>query len=32
MILADSDLEEMTLLEFPLAIAEGLHGSWVTEP
>jgi all-trans-8'-apo-beta-carotenal 15,15'-oxygenase len=30
-ILAASDLEEVAVLELPLAIPHGLHGSWVAE-
>jgi all-trans-8'-apo-beta-carotenal 15,15'-oxygenase len=31
-ILAASDLEEVAMLELPLAIPHGLHGSWVAQP
>jgi all-trans-8'-apo-beta-carotenal 15,15'-oxygenase len=31
-ILAASDLQEDAVLELPLAIPHGLHGSWVSEP
>ena len=31
-ILAASDLQEVAVLELPLAIPHGLHGSWVSEP
>ena len=30
-ILAASDLKEVAVLELPLAIPHGLHGSWVAE-